>query len=384
MTEQIARRWALWRLPRRALIGYPVLALAGAFTALSLIPVRSENLFPFAVLIFCAAVYPELSRPIERLRRTGRPFIDLNSVWMFAAVLLLHPALSAAVIVASYTSQWIRNRPGKAVSAAATIVAGYAAYAFLAWVSVVPFDRMPRDMASFGVVVSAGLLFLIVDSVLIHYADPHDLEAGDYALSAAAIALGIMLAWALVDWPSVLVLIVGIALVLHRGVLIRQLRDQARIDSKTGLLNSASWSKDATAQLRRGESSALLMLDLDNFKTINDKYGHLVGDKHLKDVADVLKAEVRGTDVVGRFGGEEFVILLPGTSLDDAMAVAERIRRRIDDLGTVTVSVGVAAHPEHGSTLEEVVNAADLALLAAKTAGRNRTLLFAAPQAPGW
>jgi diguanylate cyclase (GGDEF)-like protein len=130
--------------------------------------------------------------------------------------------------------------------------------------------------------------------------------------------------------------------------------------------------------------TALLMLDLDNFKSINDRHGHLIGDKHLRGVADVLKSEVRATDLVGRFGGEEFVILLPNTTQHDALAIAERIRRRIatiaiNGVDTVTVSVGVAAHPIHGSTLEEVVNAADSALLAAKTAGRNRTLLFATP-----
>jgi diguanylate cyclase (GGDEF)-like protein len=205
----------------------------------------------------------------------------------------------------------------------------------------------------------------------------------DYALEAATIALGILLAWALVDWPIALLLIVGITLVLHRSVLIRQLRDQARADPKTGLLNSASWSKDAEAELVRSvDVTALLMLDLDNFKMINDRHGHLVGDKHLRGVADVLKSEVRATDLVGRFGGEEFVILLPRTEQADALAIAERIRRRVatvavEGVDTVTVSVGVAAHPVHGETLEEVVSAADCALLAAKTAGRNRTLLFA-------
>jgi diguanylate cyclase (GGDEF)-like protein len=209
------------------------------------------------------------------------------------------------------------------------------------------------------------------------------------ALVYGTICLGAITALLIDIHPTWALLMIPALLVLHRSVLIRQLRDQARTDPKTGLLNSASWSKDATAHLDRGGNAALLMLDLDNFKSINDRHGHLVGDKHLKGVAEVLRAEVRTTDVVGRFGGEEFVILLPGTSQQDAMAIAERIRRRVESFavegfGTVTVSVGVAAHPDHGTTLEEVVNAADLALLAAKTAGRNRTLLFAAPAPDGW
>ncbi|SMC90756.1 GGDEF domain-containing protein [Kibdelosporangium aridum] len=365
-------------------LGIDLLAVAGVVVALSLIPIPSANLLPFVLLASCALLYTELS-----VRTAGRAFFDLNSVWMFAAILLLHPVLSALVITVSYFAQWVRVRPDelcdRTFRAAATIVAGYAASAFFAMVTDTTFEHMPRDIASFALVVGAGLVFLIFKWAAIQVADRTAVSA-DYAVEASAIALGIVLAWALVDWPIVLLLIIGITLVMHRTVLIRQLRDQARADPKTGLLNSAAWSNDATAWLARGESAALLMLDLDNFKSINDRYGHLVGDKHLKGVAEVLKSEVRATDMVGRFGGEEFVILLPGTTQDDAMAIAERIRRRVEGfavegLGTVTVSVGVAAHPDHGTTLEEVMNAADLALLAAKTAGRNRTLLFAAPPA---
>ncbi|WP_237774629.1 GGDEF domain-containing protein [Actinosynnema sp. ALI-1.44] len=408
MADQIARlavrHWALWQLPKRALVAYvlavELAAVAGVVAALVLIPIPSSNLAPFLLLTSCILVYSELSMPIERLRRVARPFVDLNAVWMFAGILLLHPALSAVVIAVSYAVQWVRLRPVPPFrlffSASATIAASYAACAFSRVTDPVPFERMPRDVASFGLVVGAGLVFLVVNSIItttFHYfAAGHRritdaLATGvEHALEAATVALGIMLAWALVDWPIVLVLIIGITLVLHRSVLIRQLRDQARTDPKTGLLNSASWSKDAAVQLERKQNSALLMLDLDNFKSINDRYGHLIGDKHLKGVADVLRAEVRVTDMVGRFGGEEFVILLPETSQEDAIAIAERIRRKVegfavDGFGTVTVSVGVAAHPDHGTTLEEVVNAADVAMLAAKTAGRNRTLLFAAPGA---
>lgn len=365
-------------------LGIDLLAVAGVVVALSLIPIPSANLLPFVLLASCALLYTELS-----VRTAGRAYFDLNSVWMFAAILLLHSALSALVITVSYFAQWVRVRADelyhRTFRAAATIVAGYAASAFFAMVTDTTFEHMPRDIASFAVVVAAGLVFLIFKWAAIQVADRTAVSV-DYAVEASAIALGIVLAWALVDWPIVLLLIIGITLVMHRTVLIRQLRDQARADPKTGLLNSAAWSNDATARLARGESAALLMLDLDNFKSINDRYGHLVGDKHLKGVAEVLRSEVRATDMVGRFGGEEFVILLPGTTQGDAMAIAERIRRRVEGfavegLGTVTVSVGVAAHPDHGTTLEEVMNAADLALLAAKTAGRNRTLLFAAPPA---
>jgi diguanylate cyclase (GGDEF)-like protein len=397
------RRWALWQLSKQSLIGYVLavdaVAVLGAASSLSLISIHRNNVVPLTLLTSCAVLYTELSRPIERMRERykGTPFIDLNSVWMFAAILLLHPALSAIVIVVSYFSRWVRVRPNelyrRTFSTAAAIVAGYASTVYLALVGEKLFSEASRDVASFALVVSAGLIFLMVNTILITVAvylgTPHNRvrdalgAPSDYALEAATIALGILLAWALVDWPIALLLIIGITLVLHRSVLIRQLRDKARADPKTGLLNSASWSEDAAAELVRSEHcTALLMLDLDNFKMINDRHGHLVGDKYLRGVAEVLKSEVRATDLVGRFGGEEFVILLPRTTQHDALAIAERIRRQIatvavEGVDTVTVSVGVAAHPEHGETLEEVVNAADCALLAAKTAGRNRTLLFA-------
>lgn len=398
------RHWAIWQVSKRSLVGYVLavdaLALAGLVVALVVLPIRQVNSVDVLLLIACSVLYTELSLPIEKMqeRYRGAPSIDLNAVWMFAAVLLLHPVLSAVVIFVAYFTTWIRVRPNelyfRTFSVAATVIAGLAAVAFLRLVSDESFAEMPRNSESFAVVFASALIFLIVNSALItgsiFLGTPHRKlwrafgQMPDYALEAATVALGILLSWALVDWPVVVLLIMGIMLVLHRSVLIRQLRDQARADPKTGLLNSATWFKDAAAELDRSttKNAALLMLDLDHFKMINDRHGHLIGDKHLRGVADVLKAEVRATDLVGRFGGEEFVILLPSTAQADALAIAERIRRRvatvaIEGLDSVTVSVGVAAHPDHGETLEEVVSAADRALLAAKTAGRNRTLLFA-------
>ncbi|TCO65281.1 GGDEF domain-containing protein [Actinocrispum wychmicini] len=397
------RHWAIWRTPHRVLVGYVLavdaLALLGTAAALVILPVGRVNSVTVLLLIACSVLYTELSLPIEKMqeRYRGAPSIDLNAVWMFAGILLLHPALSAVVIFVAYFTTWVRVRPNelyfRTFSVAATVVAGLAAVAFLRLVSTESFAEMPRNTESFTIVFGAALIFLVVNSVLVtgsiclgtpHRKLRHALgQMPDHALEAATVALGILLSWALVDWPVVILLIMGIMLVLHRSVLIRQFRDQARADAKTGLLNSATWFKDAAAELDRStRGAALLMLDLDHFKTINDRHGHLVGDKHLRGVADALKAEVRATDLVGRFGGEEFVILLPRTAQDDALAIAERIRHRvatvtIEGLDTVTVSVGVAAHPDHGTTLEEVVSAADRALLAAKTAGRNRTLLFA-------
>ncbi len=122
------------------------------------------------------------------------------------------------------------------------------------------------------------------------------------------------------------------------------------------------------------------MLDLDHFKTINDRHGHLTGDQVLLAVAAALRAEVRSADVLGRFGGEEFVILLPSTNRFDAVTIAERIRHRVGQLMVavpdgeigITVSIGVAAQPRDGQALDPLLAAADRALYVAKEAGRDR------------
>jgi diguanylate cyclase (GGDEF)-like protein len=392
----LARSWAIWQTAKPVLVGYvltvDVLAVLGVMATVVLRPMGPLDPVPLILLIACAVVYTELSLPIAKVQ--DRCQGSLNSVWIFAAVLLLHPALAALVVVVACFATWLRIRPKglyrKMFATAATILSGLSAAAFLHLMGVRPFVEMPKNTLTFTVLFAAAVIFLVVNTILTAtltlLSEPgrkiSQALAQDYALEAATAALGILLSWVLVDWPITVVLIMGIMLVLHRSALIRQLRDQARADPKTGLLNSATWFKDAAAQLDRSKrSTALLMLDLDHFKTINDRHGHLVGDKHLRGVADVLRSEVRSTDLVGRFGGEEFVVLLPQTAQQDAMAIAERIRRRVatvtvEGVDAVTVSVGVAAHPDHGETLEEVVSAADCALLAAKTAGRNRTLLF--------
>jgi diguanylate cyclase (GGDEF)-like protein len=177
-------------------------------------------------------------------------------------------------------------------------------------------------------------------------------------------------------------------LLLQRSILHGQLNAAARIDQKTGLLNAGTWNREAereltTADARRNPASVLL-IDLDHFKQVNDQHGHLVGDQVLKLVAEVLAGQVRKADLAGRFGGEEFVLLLADTPQAEAARIAERLRTRIagmtvegadaEPVGT-TVSIGIASQGRDGSDLMELLAAADTALYRAKSAGRNRTCL---------
>jgi diguanylate cyclase (GGDEF)-like protein len=173
---------------------------------------------------------------------------------------------------------------------------------------------------------------------------------------------------------------------------------QSRIDAKTGLLNVSTWEREADIELSRSARTrqplALAMLDIDHFKRVNDTHGHLVGDRVLRAVADAIKGQSRDYDKAGRFGGEEFVLLLAQADEDDACRIAERLRAHINDLVVpiddrpeapvvqVTISIGVSAM-ERGINRElaDLLTAADSALYRAKQTGRNRVCISAPVQA---
>jgi diguanylate cyclase (GGDEF)-like protein len=125
-----------------------------------------------------------------------------------------------------------------------------------------------------------------------------------------------------------------------------------------------------------------LLLDIDNFKEINDKYGHQKGDEILKKLAWIIKKATRDTDLVGRYGGEEFIIALNETPKSSAYEVAERIRQTIQkkqlmgNLRELTVSIGISSYPQDSKWIEEIINKADDALYEAKDKGKNRVEVF--------
>jgi diguanylate cyclase (GGDEF)-like protein len=180
---------------------------------------------------------------------------------------------------------------------------------------------------------------------------------------------------------------------LQRSLRHVQLVNDARADSKTGLLNAATWERESTAEVARAVRTrtplAVAMLDIDRFKAINDTYGHMVGDEVIKEIAHTLNGLLRDYDRAGRFGGEEFALLLPQTRAVDAFRIAERVRANIAGLsiiapGTtggervrVTVSIGVAAL-DSGSRREyaDLMAAADAALYRAKAGGRDQVQMI--------
>jgi diguanylate cyclase (GGDEF)-like protein len=167
-----------------------------------------------------------------------------------------------------------------------------------------------------------------------------------------------------------------------------QLRDQANRDPLTGLFNrrylQTTMEREMARCIREQTSMCVILLDLDHFKSINDRYGHQAGDEVILQLAKMLAAESRQEDVPCRYGGEEFMLLLPKMPLAIAQLRAEEWRRKFSGL-TIdagdqrigqTVSIGIAEFPAHGRTAEALIECADLALYQAKSAGRDRVIAY--------
>lgn len=225
-----------------------------------------------------------------------------------------------------------------------------------------------------GFAALAIAMFLRGAFLMVH-ADPSD------AHQSLVISLSLLM----VPLAQVCISFGLIILVMQRYA--ERLRQLSTLDPLTGALNRAGLElqgrRVAQRTLRNGRSLAVLMIDADHFKLINDTYGHPVGDEVLRHMVRLLKAELRPHDLLARYGGEEFVMVLDGVGLQDAARIADRLRQRIEaelvgiDHVTVryTASVGVASSDEHGHDLVRLISAGDAAMYSAKRAGRNRVVL---------
>jgi len=173
------------------------------------------------------------------------------------------------------------------------------------------------------------------------------------------------------------------------GFVTTRMQDLSVTDGLTRITNRRCFMEILEMELQRARRQArrfsVVMIDIDHFKDVNDRHGHLAGDRVLRRVADVLWRETRSYDSVARYGGEEFVMLLPDTDLQEAAVVAERCRRRIGECAVpageslsirVTASMGLAEFPDDAvEKVDDLVRLADEALYEAKAAGRDRIAL---------
>ncbi|HVT67385.1 MAG TPA: GGDEF domain-containing protein [Trebonia sp.] len=402
------REWPMWSLSRPLLALWSVVLcgyLAWIGDRAAYFHFRLPDLVLFAALLACGAFSVEMSR---RASEPSGVVKDVYAVWELPVVFLL-PCLYALIIPAfrlTLTQLRVRQAPGyKRVYTAAAIGSGYGCARFI-YTTLLPSGVDPKAYLwnhTAMWLVAAGVAAVsqwVINQVLILAAVKLENPAArirDELLAretlhndATELCAALLVAVGMTISDLTLIVALPLATLLQRSFRHAQLLSEARADSKTGLLNAATWEREASAEVARAVRTktplAVALLDLDRFKQINDTYGHLVGDEVLRAIADTMTGVLRDYDLAGRFGGEEFVMLLPQTRATDALRIAERVRSHIARLPIgaaggervpVTVSIGVAAL-DAGSRREltELLAAADAALYRAKASGRDQVQMI--------
>ncbi|UUV29906.1 MFS transporter [Amycolatopsis roodepoortensis] len=407
-TERIwnVTRWKLWSLQGRVItFVLAVEIVAVVFTLLldGFTPVNRSDLFRFGVLVVLGLLAAEVTRAVEQMRRrfSDTPHVNMSSVWTLAAALLVTPALAAAIAVILYGHMWWRSWrrvSGMCLyrvvfSASSVVISCCSAIAVARWLPSVQALERIDDGALLGLAVVV-VCYWLVNSALVAGVialSPGKRSVGtlvgswsENSLEFATLCVGVLVTLLMVWHPLALVFVMLPLYVLTRSVLVRQLEAAATTDRKTGLLNAETWktlAENEVAKARHHHAPiGVLMIDVDKFKSVNDTYGDLAGDRVLREIAQAIVENIRSYDIAARFGGEEFVVLLPSADTAASVGIADRVCEAVrgmrfdGELGDLrlSVSIGVASYPEAGATLNDVLVAADNVLFAAKDAGRDR------------
>jgi len=384
-------------LPRAARIYIAVVlvaALIGAIAVIMLAPPRLEPLPAAFVLLLCATIAQQF-----KVKSPKHQSYYTTTIFFFAAAVLFRPEYVIGIIVAAHAVELIRVRYRwyiQAFNVANFILCSIAAGA------IAGIGQTSQNSSTAGAVfyvTLAGVTFVGLNHFLtalvimwargvpISRAGTMDWEnlGTDLALMSVG-ALGSLL-WLKNPWLVPLCL--GPLFLIYRSLLVPSLKEEARTDPKTELANMKHWNQLAQAEVERARRFrrplSVVLADFDLLRDVNNRYGHLMGDQMIRRVADAIRASLREYDVPARFGGDEFVVLMPETTLPEAMSVAERIRREVESIVLKTgegpvpgsVSIGVALFPAHGRTASDLLAAADRAVYKAKALGRNRVCAFA-------
>jgi diguanylate cyclase (GGDEF)-like protein len=409
------RAWPLWALPNWlaafvlvVTVGY--LAAIGA--ALTGAHITTHQLVLLLMLLGCYAATVELTR---REGENAGLIVDVYGVWELPVAILLPPFYALVVPALRFgLNQWRVRRIAvhkRVFSAAITglSLAG-ASVAFHTFTGTgIGTVVLPAAHPTIWVlaVFGAAVVQRLINECLLTPAIKG--EAPERPISKlllsretlhndiAEICVAVLVTSGIVISLLTIVFAFPLVTVLQRAIRHAFLVSASRLDSKTGLLNAGTWEREAASEVARAVRTrtplALALIDVDHFKAVNDVHGHLAGDKALKEVARTLTVFLREYDLVGRFGGEEFALLLPQTKPVDAYRIAERIRAHIaampidvdggmDEPVRLTISIGVAAlgvkwdSSTGGSQLTELLAAADSALYRAKQGGRDQVCVI--------
>ncbi|HKC23068.1 MAG TPA: diguanylate cyclase [Gaiellaceae bacterium] len=385
------------QLPRNARLYFLLVACATAAATLPFMSrLQDTNHWLAFFILGSAAATAQLFRvqtPRDQAYHTAIVFV-------IAAAFLLPPELVALMGIVQHIPEWLKIRYRWYLQTfnicnyvLASMAVWFLAHHIMGWSAIS--DRTLR-VAVAGLVCSVVFVTInhTVLALMLHFARGHTLrETGLFELEhfstdlvLAALGVATFAFWQSNPW--LIPFSIAPLVLVHRSLAVPQLQAEARVDPKTGLFNARHFAAALSEEIGRAQRferpMSLIMADLDLLRDINNSYGHLAGDAVLSGIADVFRAQLRHYDVPARFGGEEFSILLPETPPEQAMEIAERIRRavaqRTFDVETssepirATVSIGVAGYPKDGTDANELIHQADLAVYRAKLQGRNRVL----------
>lgn len=382
--------------------------IIGGFTASVLLLIFSIN-FPTLptekqlASLFVLLSMATVSQFFEVRFHDGRSYYP-HSVFFFAGVLLLPPFLLIVLFAVPLWLAMVRNNREDSYSHSSwsDLVLSVAIQALIGssahWLYFALNNHL-NEMVEIGQVFAAlvaasvyvmgnYLLFRLAD-VIINEATWR--ESGmwmtDTLWAEFVMAyLGYIVAVLWVVNPVMILPMFGVLVLIQKALMLPKLKHEAQTDSKTGLLNIRYFNRlvaDALTRAKQtGRSFSVIMADLDFLRRINNNYGHLAGDMVLIGVSRIIQRSVRHEDAVGRFGGEEFAVLLPNIDQEEAYAVAERIRIAIEECWfevptsqtpiKTTMSLGVASFPHDAETVTDLIHQADVAVYQAKMDGRNR------------
>jgi diguanylate cyclase (GGDEF)-like protein len=411
-TARMIRGWQVWSLRRSVrlyVLGIIGLALGAIGLAAVHIVWHGFDLLLGTALLACGIIAIESTRNVKEAH--GEVVRDLNSVWLLAIAVALPPlfAFLAPIPLACYKLLRLRGLVVyRRVFSAATMSLAYGGASVLFHVipnsvaGAVPRSG-PHALSWTASVAVCGLLGWIINHALlvvaIKLSDPaariRDLVGSRESVTSDLLELSLAVSLTLVVRinPVLMALALPSVVLCKRSIMRAQLVSHARIDAKTGLLNAGTWQREAEAEffraLRARAPLALAMVNIDHFSEVDDLAGRLVRDQLLRDIAGMLKDQLPDHDLIGRFGGEEFVILLPQTNRDEAQRISERLRDHIagepfaiesgDQAGFVfrlTVSIGVAVLNESRRALAELMGAADSALNRARSTGWSKVYVL--------